>query len=141
MEYYAIINKTSHSIIANYYSDSGVDYTKPGISYDQSILVHVVVPSEFQRPHVIVVQSETEVTGYSFQIEEKMVEQAIKEQWSHMRQQRDLKLRDSDWRVSVSDYPQSSENKAAWITYRQALRELPSNTSDPSNIIWPAPPK
>ena len=28
----------------------------------------------------------------------------------------------------------------AWKTYRQALRDLPSNTSDPANPTWPTKP-
>ena len=138
MEYYAIVSKVSHSIIANYYSDSGPDYTKPGSSYDQSALVHIVVPPEFHSPYAKVVQSDTEACGYSFEIDQSMIEQNIKEQWIYLRQQRDIKLKESDWRVVVTDYP--SENKDAWIAYRQALRDLPSNTTDPYTVSWPTPP-
>ena len=31
-------------------------------------------------------------------------------------------------------------NDADWKTYRQALRDLPANTSDPTNPTWPTPP-
>ena len=52
-----------------------------------------------------------------------------------VRQQRNGLLRDSDW-VSGSDVTMST----AWRTYRQALRDLPSNTSDPTNPVWPTKP-
>ena len=29
---------------------------------------------------------------------------------------------------------------ADWKTYRQALRDLPANTADPTNITWPEEP-
>ena len=33
----------------------------------------------------------------------------------------------------------TSTKKAAWATYRQALRDLPASTDDP--IVWPTPPE
>jgi|TARA_R110000824_G_scaffold8514_2_gene38674 hypothetical protein len=34
----------------------------------------------------------------------------------------------------------NDDTKTAWSTYRQALRDLPSNTADPASIIWPTKP-
>ena len=34
----------------------------------------------------------------------------------------------------------SDEKKAEWVTYRQTLRDLPANTSDPENPTWPTQP-
>ena len=34
----------------------------------------------------------------------------------------------------------TEEVKQAWLDYRQALRDLPANTSDPSNPVWPYSP-
>ena len=31
--------------------------------------------------------------------------------------------------------------KTPWATYRQALRDLPANTSDPANPTWPTKPE
>ena len=45
-----------------------------------------------------------------------------------LRQKRDILLVESDW-TQVPDY--NSPTKAAWATYRQALRDLPNNTADP----------
>jgi len=33
-----------------------------------------------------------------------------------------------------------TNNSAAWVTWRQALRDLPANTADPTNATWPTPP-
>ena len=32
------------------------------------------------------------------------------------------------------------DTKAVWKTYRQALRDLPANTADPTDITWPEKP-
>jgi hypothetical protein len=44
-------------------------------------------------------------------------------------------LKDSDW-TQVADAP---GDKAAWATYRQALRDITTGT-DPFQIIWPKYP-
>lgn len=54
--------------------------------------------------------------------------------WVNIRLQRDAKLRVTDWRAS-SDLTLSD----AWKTYRQALRDVPTQ-SDPDNITWPTEP-
>ena len=41
----------------------------------------------------------------------------------HIRHQRDMLLRDTDWSV-LPDSPLSADDKAAYETYRQALRDL-----------------
>ena len=55
-------------------------------------------------------------------------------QWQELRDVRDGLLMKSDW-TQMSDV--TLDNKAAWATYRQALRDLPANTADPGNPIWP----
>lgn len=56
--------------------------------------------------------------------------------WASLRAMRDSLLAACDWTV-LSDTPTST---AAWKTYRQALRDLPANTTDPFNPVWPTPP-
>lgn len=53
--------------------------------------------------------------------------------------QRNALLAASDW-TQAADSPLSDAKKAEWATYRQALRDLPANTSDPANPTWPTPP-
>lgn len=51
-------------------------------------------------------------------------------------------LNDCDWTVS-SDTPLSDSKKAEWVTYRQALRDLPSSYTDDdeySDVVFPTPP-
>jgi hypothetical protein len=54
--------------------------------------------------------------------------------WHDVRFQRNLKLQETDWRAS-SDLTLSD----AWKTYRQALRDI-TTQSDPFNITWPVAP-
>ena len=43
----------------------------------------------------------------------------------------------SDWRATV-DYP--GADKAAWLTYRQALRDLPQDYPTRVNVVFPSAP-
>jgi len=53
-----------------------------------------------------------------------------------VRSERDQKLKDTDW-MGMSDVTMSTE----WSTYRQALRDVPSQAGFPHTIIWPAEPE
>jgi hypothetical protein len=58
------------------------------------------------------------------------------EQSKNVRDQRNSKLKDCDW-TQVSD---STADKSAWATYRQALRDVPSQVGFPWEITWPTQP-
>ena len=67
------------------------------------------------------------------------------EPMTELRRQRDLLIAESDW-MSNSDVTMSS----AWKTYRQALRDMPTNNTNPTwdgeygstlgNVTWPTKP-
>lgn len=59
--------------------------------------------------------------------------------WEQIRSQRDSLLKDSDWSVAGDANPKPS--KEAWLTYRQALRDLPQNFSEPAEVVWPEKPE
>jgi hypothetical protein len=56
-----------------------------------------------------------------------------------LRSQRDALLAQSDW-TQMPDIPLTDAKKQEWATYRQALRDLPANTTDPANPTWPTQP-
>ena len=58
------------------------------------------------------------------------------EQAKSMRQTRNEKLKDCDW-TQLADSP---VDKAAWATYRQALRDVPQQTGFPWEVQWPTQP-
>lgn len=60
--------------------------------------------------------------------------------WSlHWRQERDSRLQACDW-VMLSDVPDTTTDKPAWLEYRQALRDVPQQSGFPFNISWPVQP-
>ena len=57
--------------------------------------------------------------------------------WERLRLRRDQLLRDSDHRV-LSDVPW---DPVPWLDYRQVLRDLPEQTDDPRQAVWPTSPE
>jgi len=55
----------------------------------------------------------------------------------NVRSKRDGLLAESDW-TQVADAP---VDRAAWATYRQALRDVPSQADFPYNVTWPTEPE
>ena len=58
------------------------------------------------------------------------------EQAKSVRTTRTQKLADSDW-TQIAD---STADKAAWATYRTALRNVPAQVGFPWTIVWPDAP-
>ncbi len=56
--------------------------------------------------------------------------------WARLRHRRTALLAACDW----TQLPDTPVNAAAWASYRQALRDLPSNTVDPREAVWPEVP-
>jgi hypothetical protein len=52
-----------------------------------------------------------------------------------LRQQRNLLIAETDY-LALSDATLTDDMK----TYRQTLRDLPANTTDPANPVWPTKP-
>jgi hypothetical protein len=61
-----------------------------------------------------------------------------------VRRERNLLLAETDW-VTLKAIDDSNDGLGiqlpqVWMDYRQALRDLPANTSDPANVVWPTKP-
>ena len=56
---------------------------------------------------------------------------------AEIRTERDAKLSESDW-TQVADAP---VDKTAWATYRQSLRDVPSQSGFPNEVTWPTEPE
>ena len=75
--------------------------------------------------------------AYNVRVENTTAEEqtALTDQkWIAIRLERNRRLQITDWRAS-SDLTLSDD----WKTYRQALRDVPTQT-DPYNITWPTEP-
>jgi hypothetical protein len=56
---------------------------------------------------------------------------------SRVREERNAKLTSSDWTQAL-DIPEAT--RTTWATYRQALRDVPTQPGFPEDITWPTPP-
>lgn len=65
----------------------------------------------------------------------KAAELQVEYQWKELRQQRNNLIAETDY-LALSDATLTDEMS----TYRQALRDLPANTTDPANPVWPTKP-
>ena len=84
----------------------------------------------------------TDITPYNPWIAEydKAVAEVGEPDWEVLaRSNRDALLQESDW-VVLSDSPITGDKLAEWKTYRQALRDLPANTTDVYKPVYPTQP-
>ena len=81
---------------------------------------------------VTIKMTDEEIAAYNAALPSES--EILAEKWVYIRRERDSKLAATDWRAS-SDLTLSD----AWKTYRQALRDVPTQ-SDPDNITWPTEP-
>jgi hypothetical protein len=61
-------------------------------------------------------------------------------QESLVKSQRDELLYKSDW-TQIPNNPLTPEVQNEWAVYRQELRDVPSQSGYPFNVIWPTPPQ
>jgi hypothetical protein len=58
------------------------------------------------------------------------------QKWEQIKLWRNGQLRESDW----TQLPDASVDKAAWATYRQALRDLPAQAGKAEDAKFPVAP-
>jgi len=59
--------------------------------------------------------------------------------WNDVRSKRNRLLQECDW-IILSDSPLTEQKKGEYLTYRQALRDIPQDYTDIEDIIWPTKP-
>jgi hypothetical protein len=79
-------------------------------------------------------------------IAKELAEEAARDYWEELRILRDERLFDSDW-TQLSDAPLTESQKNDWMIYRQQLRDLPENITEPKPLVldpehesWPIAP-
>lgn len=128
MAKYIIVNPEGQ-ILKRYISDTPVAH---GYLWMPPHAEHREVPAEIDLECAAVVDGEI--------VSDPALEASkLERQWVNLRSQRSGRLTASDW-TQLSDSPLDAGKKAEWATYRQALRDLPANTGDPSNPEWPSEP-
>jgi glutamate-1-semialdehyde aminotransferase len=73
------------------------------------------------------------------EIEEKWNEYVAAQPLKELRQERNKRLAACDW-VTLKAYSTDTPIPEEWKAYMQALRDLPANTEDPANPVWPTAP-
>jgi hypothetical protein len=58
--------------------------------------------------------------------------------WDEIKERRNILLTESDY-TQLADSP--TKNKEEWAAYRQALRDIPQNFSNPTDVIFPDKPQ
>ena len=101
-------------------------------------------PNERIEEHGIYQQAVIDFNNEKQRLEDEKIAQAeaieaSRDYWKELRRLRDQKLTQCDW-TQIADVPLAEEQKTAWATYRQALRDVPANTEDPKNPVWPTAP-
>jgi len=94
-------------------------------------------------PNVVTVDDETgafDADGNQVVLNQEMVDAAALEvsaefALSALRSKRNQLLAETDY-LALADATLTDEMRA----YRQALRDLPANTADPANPVWPVKP-
>ena len=102
------------------------------VKLDSGVNPRVVDISRDDSGNVVIEVNQEKIT--------KMNEDVHQFNLIQLRKNRDVLLQKCDW-VLVPDTPLSQEKIDEWKVYRQALRDLPTNTEDPENPNWPTPPK
>jgi len=72
------------------------------------------------------VQAEADTAAWTDSIDDRA--------FAALRRERDRLLLETDWWVLRGSITEEQ------ISYRQALRDLPANTADPANPVWPTAP-
>lgn len=65
-------------------------------------------------------------------------------EWNAIRQQRNALLQATDWTQLpdvLSEGRLSQAQVDAYVSYRQALANIPQNFTDPSAVVWPVKPE
>lgn len=104
---------------------SGASETRDVSTYGGSDGIPAVIVTEYHLP-----------TEYTIERSDVTNEHNM----AKLRARRKELLLESDW-TQLADAPLSSEEKAEWAVYRQALRDLPAQEGlDPANPSWPQSP-
>ena len=65
---------------------------------------------------------------------------AVEIMWNRVKMVRQSMLAQSDW-TQAQDSPISESVKEQWRSFRQQLRDIPQNFSDPREVVFPIPPE
>ena len=124
-----ILDSNTLTVSDWYFSDSPIVPVTPGI--------RLPVPEGLSWDAVNGVAADDGTI--TLQADPAKVQAKIQQAWTALRTQRNQLLAASDY-TQLQDAHLSAEKKSAWFTYRQSLRDLPENATDPTQVTWPVSP-
>ena len=115
-------------VIQEIYNDTSIPWC---LRYDTDITTE----DEFKKAFSVNDKTESEWGLTWSDVKTKWDAKVAAQPLTDLRGVRNDLLAETDW-LANSDVTMSDD----WKTYRQALRDLPANTSDPANPTWPTKP-
>jgi len=137
---YVTINKDTLEVVDRFSSKTASDFGgrgKPGmifIQVEEPLNLYTVKAIKDEEENIVLVEDE-ELAEYMRGEPDRIRTRYIRD----MKSKRNDLLLKCDW-TQLPNSPLSETKKQEWDTYRQALRDLPSNTADPENPVWPEAP-
>lgn len=125
---------------------------KEGIKYGESVARHIPFDSDdtivletwhwngFEFKTHLPQKGQYEIWDketFSYKLDKELL---FKTKENEVKIERQQLLISTDWTDTVSAQTRLS-NYAEWQTYRQALRDIPSQSGYPFNVIWPEQPQ
>lgn len=103
---------------------------------DKEQCIHIIIPENVDRDTVGCVFLDEEFILINDPVK---IQNKLDNAWVQLREKRNRLLLECDY-TQLADVPLSSEKKIEWQNYRTLLRDIPENTTDPAQYIWPPKP-
>jgi len=124
-----ILDSNTLTVSDWYFSDSPIVPVTPGIRLE--------VPEGLDPQCIMAVRADDGTI--TLQADPTKLEAKLNAAWTALRTERNARLAACDW-VALADAHLSQDKKDAWFAYRQGLRDLPENATDPTQVTWPVSP-
>ena len=140
MYFYVAVDTKTFEIVDRFNTETINDFGgrgKPGMIFirvEEPLNLYTVKAIKDEEENIVLVEDE-ELAEYMRGEPDRIRDRHIRD----MKSKRNDLLLKCDW-TQLPNSPLSETKKQEWDTYRQALRDLPANTTDPENPIWPQAP-
>ena len=136
---FVIVWNSSLEVCPGFYDSEAPDYGRFGGPMGSvTDTTHLELP-EALDPQCITAVRDAETGEITLTQDPSKVQAKTAQAWTALRTERNARLAASDW-TQLQDTHLSAEKKSAWADYRQALRDLPDEVTDPTQVDWPLDP-
>jgi hypothetical protein len=142
---YAVTEDNFRLLFPNTFSDSHIFYPEDVEPLGFALYEFTQVP-ELEYPlksaETTPVKKDNGIYYQTWLIQEMTDEEktlATNDETIRCRRERDFRLARTDW-TQLPDAQLTEEQKTLWTSYRQALRDVPSQDGFPWNVVWPTFP-